>query len=553
LGPPLIRVDGAARKLRLPPKTLALLVLLSLETPGIERAQAARWLFPDADDPRSLLRWHLHRLRRALPPALAGRLRSVGGQLAIDLVTDVGVFRSGVETLLNEPERNDSADVLALYRGDLGTGVSAAVSVEFDTWLYVEQDDLRRRFRRAVESYARRAISEGLARDTVGPLTTLVSVDPYFEEGHVLLVDALEQSGNSAGAAAAYARYRRVVRDELFAEPRPSLARRYETDARGGSHLPMEGLVPLRAVTVHVVEWPGSEPTILGIHGSGSNGLVFQVLAERITPDLRVVAFDLRGHGFSDKPPQGYSLETNVDDTLQLIEALGLDPVLVGHSLGGAVAVGAGARLGHRLRGLILLEGVVGDQAFVDNAASRIRTPIIDVLDDRFTGFDAYLDQMRSSALRFDGRRRSDEAERLLDRFARYELAPLPGGGFRRRSLRTALEAEWASTRSADLLGELAKVRAPVLIVQAMRPWIAGRPYFTDAIVEAQVRSARDARVYRARNCDHAELVRDPEPGLVKRSRDSPSSVVDARLTYGSSGRTCSVVWRAITSKSRSE
>jgi hypothetical protein len=58
-------------------------------------------------------------------------------------------------------------------------------------------------------------------------------------------------------------------------------------------------------------------------------------------------------------------------------------------------------------------------------------------------------------------------------------------------------------------------VTCPVLIVQALKTWIGGRPYFTSAIVEAQRRAAPAAELFVARDADHATLIRDPDRTLI--------------------------------------
>ncbi|MGH9194644.1 MAG: alpha/beta hydrolase, partial [Acidimicrobiia bacterium] len=283
---------------------------------------------------------------------------------------------------------------------------------------------------------------------------------------------------------------------------------RFETVPHTGRTLPQEHLVPLREVTIHLVDWPGDEPAIVAIHGSGGLGMGQAALAECLSPTHRVVALDLRGHGLSDKPPAGYRLGEHVSDVTQLIEALGLRrPVVMGHSAGGTIAAFVAGQAS--VSGLILLEGMIGDRAFTENAAVQA-APLAEGLGQPIAGFDAYLDSWRAQRRPFSG-----EAERLLDRWVRYALEPLPDGTYRSRALRSAVEAEWASIVAADSLGALQRVSCPILIVQAVQPWLGGRPYFTDEIVAAQLRAASGAQLYVAIRSDHASLIRDPEPEMV--------------------------------------
>ena len=135
---------------------------------------------------------------------------------------------------------------------------------------------------------------------------------------------------------------------------------------------------------------------------------------------------------------------------------------------------------------------------------------IADQLGHTVAGFDAYLAEWRTRRTGF-----TDEAERLAERWVRFALAPLPDGRYRARPLRAAVEAEWTSIIAADSLGTLARVTCPVLIVQALKPWLGGRPYFTPAVVEAQRKAVPSAELFVARHSDHGTLIRDPEPAMI--------------------------------------
>ena len=98
---------------------------------------------------------------------------------------------------------------------------------------------------------------------------------------------------------------------------------------------------------------------------------------------------------------------------------------------------------------------------------------------------------------------------RWLERSQRMELAPLPDGTLRRRSLRDALAMEWTSVARVDALAALADVTVPVLVVYADAPWYAA-PYLDEATVQAQLAAGRNCRMYVAHGQNHAEILSIP-------------------------------------------
>ncbi|MGH2490251.1 MAG: AfsR/SARP family transcriptional regulator, partial [Candidatus Limnocylindria bacterium] len=160
--------------LRIRPKAIALLARLALAARPLERATLADELFPEVDDRLAVLRWHLSHLRAALPAALRDALHADRSAASFDGPSDVTRFRAHVQNAIERPGDEGTAEVLALYRGDLCEGLAVNTSATFDTWLYVEQEALRRRFRQAVVPFARRAIETGTARRALAPLGRLV-------------------------------------------------------------------------------------------------------------------------------------------------------------------------------------------------------------------------------------------------------------------------------------------------------------------------------------------------------------------------------------------
>jgi pimeloyl-ACP methyl ester carboxylesterase len=503
LGPPAIATTKGVQPLALRPKAFALLARVALSDGKQERRVLAELLFHEAADPRDSLRWHLSYLRARLPDVLVVERNAV----SVRVPTDVAAFRSGAERIVSDPAASDAPETLTLYRGDLCAGLQVTASADFHNWLYVQQDELRRTFRRAAVAYARAALADGRAAAAIPSLRRLTEIDPYLEEGHVLLVEASEAAGEREDARHAYDRYQRIVRTELHAEPRRELLLRYEPERPAGRGLPLDELVPLEEITMHVVDWPGEEPAVVAIHGSAGHAYALTALGERLAPDVRFIALDLRGHGFSDKPPSGYGVEEHVEDVLQLIDGLGLErPILLGHSIGGAIATFAVEADRDAFGGLILFDAVVGDRRFVESASI-----VVDEwgpsLDQRFAAFDEYHGRW--------GAEPEDSAwKRWLERSDRMELAPLPDGTLRRRGLRQALAAEWASVARANALDALSRVAVPVLVVYADAAW-DGAPYLDGTTVDAQLAAARDSRLYVASGQHHADIIRRPSDGLV--------------------------------------
>jgi pimeloyl-ACP methyl ester carboxylesterase len=91
------------------------------------------------------------------------------------------------------------------------------------------------------------------------------------------------------------------------------------------------------------------DPPLLLIHGWGVRRSIFGPLIRAMSGAHRVVAVDLRGYGESDAPMQDYSVEAYACDVAWLASELGVNrPVIVGHSMGGLVALEFASRFDAR-------------------------------------------------------------------------------------------------------------------------------------------------------------------------------------------------------------
>jgi pimeloyl-ACP methyl ester carboxylesterase len=107
---------------------------------------------------------------------------------------------------------------------------------------------------------------------------------------------------------------------------------------------------------LNVLEQGSGSRTLVFMHYFGGSALEWKSVLNRLSVHYRCVAVDLRGHGDSDAPDTGYSIDNMADDIADLLEVLHItDFVLVGHSMSGKVALALAARQPSGLRSLILV------------------------------------------------------------------------------------------------------------------------------------------------------------------------------------------------------
>lgn len=109
---------------------------------------------------------------------------------------------------------------------------------------------------------------------------------------------------------------------------------------------------------MNALEWGrGGIPCVL-IHGSGDSAYVWESFASRIAPRFHSVAVDLRGHGDSDWDlSERYDPGTMAKDVAEATATLDLGPmVVIGHSLGGEVALHLSVSHSERVLGLALVD-----------------------------------------------------------------------------------------------------------------------------------------------------------------------------------------------------
>jgi long-chain acyl-CoA synthetase len=99
------------------------------------------------------------------------------------------------------------------------------------------------------------------------------------------------------------------------------------------------------------------ERTIVFLHGYGGKAVQWIYLLREFSNENRVIALDLRGHGQSDKPRLGFTMQDLKADVEGVLDVLGINQkiVLVGHSFGGALAAEFAVAHPARVERLVLI------------------------------------------------------------------------------------------------------------------------------------------------------------------------------------------------------
>jgi pimeloyl-ACP methyl ester carboxylesterase len=220
----------------------------------------------------------------------------------------------------------------------------------------------------------------------------------------------------------------------------------------------LERTVKVNGVTLHYLDWgPADAPPVVLLHGITGHARVWDHLAQRLAPARRVLALDQRGHGDSDPAPDDdYRVGTMADDVAAFAGSLRLGRfALVGHSMGGRIAIKFAA----------------------DHAAQLERLVIIDIGPDiALAGLQRVRDMMANSPERIESEEWAVEYIRrgnplqdvdMLRERVRHGLRRQPDGELTWKYAKGLREMMRAGRRdAADLWEPLPHITCPTLVVR---------------------------------------------------------------------------------------
>lgn len=260
---------------------------------------------------------------------------------------------------------------------------------------------------------------------------------------------------------------------------------------------------------IHFLDWSdhtgSAAPGVLLIHGLATTAAIWAPVARRLGHGRPTIAMDLRGHGLSDAPTDGYDLETLGSDAIAAVEGSGvLDGpgarvTLVGHGFGALVAVHAARRLGSACAALVLVDGGWEDlgEATGEDDDEFLRT--LDEPPEVLGSLAAFLADRKA----FDPSTWDADQEAA----ARAAVVELPAG---RVVLATRPHALEACVRSMFRYSprDLRDVPAPIAIVSAADDEAGTRAAARDRLLDDLVAAGRPRPAHHAFPLDGHNLMR---------------------------------------------
>jgi pimeloyl-ACP methyl ester carboxylesterase len=211
---------------------------------------------------------------------------------------------------------------------------------------------------------------------------------------------------------------------------------------------------------LHLQEWGIGRDICLLIHGFGEGSYVWNEFAPSLASYYHTFAVDLRGHGDSDWDANAdYDVQTHVSDVIKIINTIGWNRIsLVGHSMGGDIAIRVAIETRELISGVVIAEfGPRLNPAGTEQVRIAFRTS--NQIYRSVSDYAQWLEVQRPLV-----------QPDLLRRIAACALTPCADGTFRRKTDPSMLSR--VNGKSDPVLAEstlwtlLRKMSFPVLLVR---------------------------------------------------------------------------------------
>lgn len=267
---------------------------------------------------------------------------------------------------------------------------------------------------------------------------------------------------------------------------------------------PQSAFVEANGIRLHYLEWgdAGAPPAVL-LHPTGFLAWTWQPVAEGLAAaGFRVLAYDARGHGDSDKPEGDYHWRNMADDMEAFLDRQGIRQApLIGHSMGGGVAAYLAAERPEYVSRLVLVEPIILPPGPHPDPETR----------------NSLAEGARRRRMVFDSVEEVIESYRSRDAFKRWRPEVLQlyaeHGTFRREDGRVELKCPgeiegkvFDASPSLNIWEAVPRIGAPVLVIRGEHT-----ETMLSKICESVAERAPDARLVTIADAGHMAPMERPE------------------------------------------
>lgn len=367
-GAPRLEIEGQAIDLNLR-KAWGLLsyVVLNAQVHSRDSLATMFWGESDQRTARANLRRTLYRLNQASGiEILAATSETIEVNPAINLWVDVLAYQELIRTAYPQKTRHFEKAV-GIYVDEFMHGFSLLDSPAYDEWQFFQREELRQSLTATLNELIETLLAEQAWAMTIPYARRLLALDPLDEVTHRTLMRLYAWTDQKAAALRQYQTCERVLAEELNDVPTPETQTLYAT-IRAGNMVkpPSYQRPPIQYVQnegIHIAyQVLGNGPVdILFVGGFVSHlehfweepRLVQFFL--RLAENARVILFDKRSMGLSDRVGHLPTLDNTQSDMCVLMEAVGSEKaVLFGVSEGGPTCLLFAANHADKVHALVL-------------------------------------------------------------------------------------------------------------------------------------------------------------------------------------------------------
>ncbi len=224
-------------------------------------------------------------------------------------------------------------------------------------------------------------------------------------------------------------------------------------------------------INLHYIEYPDNGLVMLMMHGLTANAHAFGgLIAAGLSDRFHLYSVDLRGRGQSDHPAFHYGMNDHARDIISLLDALGLQQVILcGHSFGGLLSIFLASNYPRRVSRVIILDAA----ARMNPRAAEQLGYRLSTLDSVYPSWDEYLAEVKKAPY-------NTFWEESMEEYYRADVRPAAKGGITpSANLSNIIEAS-VGLSQIPWMSEIERVKQPSLLINAPDNYNLDEPLLPD-------------------------------------------------------------------------